>query len=220
LGQLRDISGTFVKKLIEERGRGGFFTGYADFLRRLRPGLLEIRVLVRSGAVDGISEGMSRPQLLWRYCRRDRIEGLFPTEIPRIADYPEEVKLLDEIRTLGLVVSKHPVSIFRSRAEQLSTRLGFPPLIRSVELPRYIRRQVSLLGLVASGKEVLTLTRELMVFVSFEDEFSLFETVLFPSVFRSVCRRIDGGGLFLMTGGVGEEMGAVSVTVKRISRLY
>ncbi len=220
LGQLRGISGTFVKKLIEERGRGGFFTGYADFLRRLRPGLLEIRVLVRSGAVDGISEGMSRPQLLWRYCRRDRIEGLFPPEIPRIADYPEEVKLLDEIRTLGLVVSKHPVSIFRSRADQLSTRLGFPRLIRSVELPRYIGRQVSVVGLVASGKEVLTLTRELMVFVSFEDEFSLFETVLFPSVFRSVCRRIDGGGLFLMTGGVEEEMGAVSVTVKRISRLF
>ena len=220
LGQLRGISGTFVKKLIEERGRGGFFTGYADFLRRLRPGLLEIRVLVRSGAVDGISEGMSRPQLLWRYCRRDRIEGLFPPEIPRIADYPEEVKLLDEIRTLGLVVSKHPVSIFRSRAEQLSTRLGFPRLIRSVELPRYIGRQVSMVGLVASGKEVLTLSRELMVFVSFEDEFSLFETVLFPSVFRSVCRRIDGGGLFLMTGGVEEEMGAVSVTVKRISRLF
>jgi DNA polymerase III alpha subunit len=195
------------------------FAGYADFIRRLRPGLLEIRVLVRSGALDGISEGTSRPQMLWMFCRNGTENGLFPPDIPVIADYPDEVKLLDEIRTLGLVVSKHPVSIFRSRAEQLSARLGFPPLIRSVELSRYVGRRVSLVGLVASGKEVLTRSRELMVFVSFEDEFSLFETVLFPSLFRSVCRRIDAGGLFLMTGVVEAEMGAVSVTVRRISQL-
>ncbi len=220
LGQLRGISRTFVQKLLDERGGRGLFTGYADFLRRLRPGLLEIRVLVRSGALDAISEGLFRPQLLWCYCRNGRIEGLFGQEAPDVADYPEEVKLLDEIRTLGLVVSKHPVSIFRSRADQLSKLLGFPHLIRSVELPRYVGRQVSLVGLVASGKEVLTRTRELMVYVSFEDEFSLFETVLFPSLFRSVCRRIDRGGLFLISGVVEEEMGAVSVTVKRISRLF
>ena len=220
LGQLRGISRTFVQKLLNERGRGGWFTGYADFLRRLHPGLLEIRVLVRSGALDGISGGMFRPQLLWRYCRNERIEGLFAPEIPAVADYPDEVKLLDEIRTLGLVVSRHPVSIFRSRAGCLSKRLGFPHLIRSVELPRYIGRQVSLVGLVASGKEVLTRTGEPMVFVSFEDEFSLFETVLFPSLFRSVCRRVDGGGLFLLAGVVEEELGAFSVTVKRISRLF
>ena len=220
LGQLRGISRTFVQKLLDERGRGGLFTGYADFLRRLRPGLLEIRVLVRSGALDRISEGMFRPQLLWRYLRNDRTGGLFAEEIPPVPDYPEEVKLLDEIRTLGLVVSRHPVSIFRSRAGLLSKRLGFPHLIRSVELPRCIGRQVSLAGLVAGGKEVLTRTGEPMVFVSFEDEYSLFETILFPSLFRSVCRRIDGGGLFLLAGVAEEELGAVSVKVKRISRLF
>ncbi|MEE8591146.1 MAG: DNA polymerase III subunit alpha, partial [Spirochaetia bacterium] len=173
LGQLRGISRTFVQKLLNERGRGGLFTGYADFLRRLSPGLLEIRVLVRSGALDGISEGMFRPQLLWRYFRTERIEGLFAREIPAVPDYPEGVKLLDEIRTLGLLVSRHPVSIFRSRARRLGKRLGFPHLIRSQELPRFIGRQVSLAGLVASGKEVLTRTGEPLVFVSFEDEFSL-----------------------------------------------
>jgi error-prone DNA polymerase len=220
LGQLRGISRTFVGELLAERGRGGLFTGYADFLRRLHPGLLEFRVLVGSGALDGISEGMCRPQLLWRYCRNERIEGLFGQGIPAVPDYPEEVKLLGEIRTLGLMVSKHPVSIFRSRAERLSKRLRFPHLIRSLEIPRFVGRQVSLVGLVACGKEALTRTRELMVFISFEDEFSLYETVLFPSLFRSVCRRIDGGGLFLLSGVVEEEMGAVTVTVKRISRLF
>ena len=220
LGQLRGISRTFVQKLLNERGRGGLFTGYADFLRRLSPGLLEIRLLVRSGALDGISEGMFRPQLLWRYFRTERIEGLFAREIPAVPDYPEGVKLLDEIRTLGLLVSRHPVSIFRSQARRLGKRLGFPHLIRSQELPRFIGRQVSLVGLVAAGKEVLTRTGEPLVFVSFEDEFSLFETVLYPSVSRSVCRRIDGGGLFLLSGVVEEEMGAFSVKVKRISRLF
>jgi len=220
LGQLRGISRTFIRKLLEERERGGLFTGYADFLRRLRPSLREVRVLVRSGALDRISEGMVRPQLLWRYLRKERIGGLFAEDIPPLPDYPEEVKLLDEIRTLGLVVSRHPVSIFRSRARRLTERLGFPHLIRSVELPRCTGRQVSLVGLVAGGKEVLTRAGGPMLFLSFEDEYSLFETVLFPSLFRSVFRRIDGGGVFLLDGVAGRELGSSSVRVKRISPLF
>jgi len=71
-------------------------------------------------------------------------------------------------------------------------------------------------GLLVTGKEVLTRTREPMVFVSFEDEHSVFETVFFPKAFREFYSLIDGGGVFLVCGRVEEELGALSLHVERV----
>jgi DNA polymerase-3 subunit alpha/error-prone DNA polymerase len=72
---------------------------------------------------------------------------------------------------------------------------------------------------VAGGKEVPARAGT-MVFITLEDEFSLFETVLFPPVYSRYRHRIDGGGVLLLRGMVEQEMGALSVTVNRLSRLF
>jgi len=218
LGQIRRISRRFVNRLLSERERGGPFSNPEDLFRRLGPTLLEIRVLVRCGALDGIARASLRPQVLWSYLRRGGGQELFESEPPPVADYPEELKLLDELRTLGLMVSRHPVSLFLSRAQERSRELRWPQLIRSSELPRYLGREVSLVGLVASGKEVLS-SGSLMVFITLEDEFSLFEAVLFPAAFKRYRHCIDGGGVLLLCGRIEQEMGSISVTVGRVSRL-
>jgi error-prone DNA polymerase len=218
LCQLRSVSRRFVERLLIERRRAGPFTDPADFFRRLHPGLQETRILVRCGALDGIANGSVRPRLLWNYLRSGRGEELFAPETPSPADYPEELKLLDELRTLGLMISRHPVSLFRARAQGRVRELQFPPLVRSTELPRRLGREVSLVGLVASGKEVPA-SGKLMAFITLEDEFSLFETVLLPGVFGPCRHCIDGGGVLLLCGTVEQEMGAFWVTVRRISRM-
>jgi error-prone DNA polymerase len=243
LGQIRSISRRFVERLLSERRRAGPFADPADLFKRLSPTLLEIRILVRSGALDGIANGLARPQLLWSYLRRGGGQELFAQEPPSPADYPEEQKLLDELRTMGLMISRHPVSLFRSTAEECARKLRFPALIRSSELPRYLGLEVSLVGLVAGGKEVLArpgagrssascrapgtlrasgapaASGSLMVFITLEDELSLFEAVLFPGVLSRCRHSIDGGGVLLLCGRVEQEMGALSVTVRRLSRL-
>jgi DNA polymerase-3 subunit alpha len=78
---------------------------------------------------------------------------------------------------------------------------------------------VTLAGLLVTGKEVLTRRREPMVFVSFEDEYSVFETVFFPRVFRAFRPLIDEGGVFLVSGRVEDELGALSLHVDRVLRL-
>jgi DNA polymerase III alpha subunit len=219
LGQIRRVSRNFMQRLLDERRRGGPFSDPVDFFRRLQPGLQEARMLVRSGALDGIANGMVRPRLLYTYLRGSRGEELFAPETVPLADYPEELKLLDELRTLGLMISRHPVSLFRIRAQERVREHEFPVLIRSSELPRCLGREVSLVGLVASGKEVLS-AGSVMVFITLEDEFSLFETVLFPAVFGRYRPCVDGGGVLLIGGKVEQEMGAFSVTVRRVSRLF
>jgi DNA polymerase III alpha subunit len=75
---------------------------------------------------------------------------------------------------------------------------------------------VTLAGLLVTGKEVLTSRREPMVFVSFEDEHSVFETVFFPQAFRECYPRLDGGGVFLVSGRVMEEQGALALHAEKV----
>jgi DNA-directed DNA polymerase III PolC len=231
LGQLLRIRRSFLRTIIVERQRGGPYRCFDEFLRRTGAGLGEIRVLIRSGALDCLAGGLSRPQLFWLYFRRQPADSLFiappapasPASPPvpaSIGDYPRLLKLLDELRTLGLVASCHPVAIFRRRARSVVAERRLPPLILSRELPGAAGRRVSLAGLLVSGKEVVASSGEPMVFVSFEDEHSVFETVFFPAVFRRTFRRIDRGGIFLLSGMVVAELGACSLTVERVSNLY
>jgi DNA polymerase III alpha subunit len=209
----------FVLRLLAEREKGGPFGDLQDFLRRVDPGHLELRILVRSGALDGLAPDLVRPQMLCSALRRGGSGELFPRPLPPLADYPPELKALDELRTLGLMVSRHPVTLFRAPARTLAGRLGFPPLVGSAAIPAHRGREVSLVGLVASGKEALTRNGRSMVFITLEDEEDLFETVLFPGVFARHRRAVQGGGLLLVCGRVEGEPGACSLTLRRISRL-
>jgi DNA polymerase III alpha subunit len=263
LGQLRDLPLEFLQRLLEDRGRRGPFAGFRDLLARLAPGLPEVRVLVRSGSLDGLAGGLTRPELLWQYFRETKRPGrrsppgyrrppsrghgsapaparpgvgpglelplpppgpaAQPRVLPGIAgvsppaaigDYPPEVKLRDELDTLGLMISRHPLGLFGPRIRRLAADL--PKLIDSRALPAHRGRRVTLAGLLVTGKEVLTGRREPMVFVSFEDEHSVFETVFFPKAFREFYPLLDGGGVFLVSGRVEEEQGAVSLHAERL----
>jgi DNA polymerase III alpha subunit len=218
LSQIRSVSRPFLNRLLAERQRRGPFTDPSNLFHRLDPALKEVRILVRCGAMDGICGAAARPQILWKFLSRRSTQELFPPEYPPRSDYPEELKALDELRTLGLMITRHPVSLFRRRAAALARDLGYPRLIPSSELPRSAGREVSLVGLVASGKEVRA-SGALMVFVTLEDEFSLFETVLFPGVFSRYRQIMEGGGVLLVYGGVQRDMGAFSLTVRGVSRM-
>jgi error-prone DNA polymerase len=228
LGQLRDLPQEFLGRLLEDRERRGPFADFQDLLARLDPGLPEVRVLVRSGSLDGLAGGLTRPELLWLYfrhtdrsgrspaCRRGQeyLLPLAPVPPAGIGDYPPAVKLHDELATLGLLVSRHPLSLFGVRIRRLAR--GLPPLIDSRALSAHRGRRVTLAGLLVTGKEVLTSRREPMVFVSFEDEHSVFETVFFPQAFREFYPRLDGGGVFLVSGRVMEEQGALSLHAEKV----
>jgi hypothetical protein len=58
-----------------------------------------------------------------------------------------------------------------------------------------------------------------MIFVSFEDETSIFETVLFPDAFRRFYPLLDDGWAFLVHGRVDEDFGALSIGVERLVKV-
>jgi DNA polymerase III alpha subunit len=221
LGQLRDVARPFMEALLEERDKGGVFAGFRDFLARTAPRYSELRVLIRSGALDAISDGCTRPQLFFRYQNREGEEGFgfIPPAPPSVGDYPERVKIRDEVETLGIVVSRHPLALFRKRIAGLAERHGLSPLIRSRDIPRWRGKRVWIPGLLVTGKEVATKKSEPMIFVSFEDEEAIFETVLFPDAFKAYYHILDGGWAFLIHGRVDEDLGALAIGVERLVRI-
>ncbi len=221
LGQLRDVARPFVEAVLAERDRGGAFTGFRDFLARAAPRYADLRAFIRSGALDSVSDGCTRPQLFFRYQNREAEEGLgfIPPAPPSVGDYPRRVKLRDEVETLGLMVSRHPLELFRGRISAMAARHGLSPLIRSRDIPAWRGKRVWIPGILVTGKEVTTRKSEPMIFVSFEDEEAIFETVLFPDAFRAYYPLLDGGWAFLIHGRVDEDMGALSIGVERLVRV-
>jgi DNA polymerase III alpha subunit len=176
---------------------------------------------VRSGALDSISDGYTRPQLFFRYHNMAGEDGLgfLPPAPPLIGDYPPRVKLVDEVRTLGIVVSRHPLALFRSRIARIAQAHRLAPVIQSPDIPAFRGRRVWIAGILVTGKEVATKTREPMIFVSFEDETSVFETVLFPEAFKKYYPLLDDGWAFLVFGRVEDDLGALAISVERLVRV-
>lgn len=196
---------------------------FEDFCSRVPCRLEDIRVLIRSGALDSVSEGLTRPQLFFRWMGIGRGAGpgdgglgFLPPAPAAVGDYPVSVKLADEVRTLGLVVSRHPLELFRPRIQRMARRHELGPLVRSVDLAERVGSVVWTAGILVTGKEVSTKKRGPMIFVSFEDELAVFETVFFPQAFRRFYSALDDGWAFLVHGRVEDDLGAIAITVERL----
>jgi DNA polymerase III alpha subunit len=93
------------------------------------------------------------------------------------------------------------------------------PFIRSPDIPSRRGQKVWIGGILVTGKEVATKKSEPMIFVSFEDEESVFETVLFPDSFRRHFALLDEGWAFLIHGRVDEDLGALAITVETLVQM-
>ena len=154
LGQLKDARQELVEAIIAERERRGEFRGFRDFLQRAPCRFEDIRILIRSGALDSVSDGYTRPQLFFRWLNLEKEEGLgfLPPVPPLIGDYPSRVRLADEVKTLGIVVSRHPLELFRQRIDRIVSRHRLSPFIGSSAIPEFRGRKVWTAGDPCDGK--------------------------------------------------------------------
>jgi DNA polymerase III alpha subunit len=168
--------------------------------------------------LDSVSDEYTRPQLFFRWLNMEKEDGLgfLPPAPPLIGDYPSRVRLADEVKTLGIVVSRHPLELFRQRIDRIVRRQHLSPFIGSPAIPEFRGRKVWTAGILVTGKEVATKKREPMIFVSFEDELAIFETVLFPDAFQHFYPLLDDGWAFLIYGRVEDDLGALAISVEKL----
>lgn len=136
-------------------------------------------------------------------------------KIPAIPDYGLSRSLALEREILGLTVRAHPLGMFRRELGSLGRRLK---LVRSVELPRHVGRDVAVVGWKVTAKPTRAAdSGEQMIFVTFSDRWGRFEAVFFPEVYRRTARElVRGPGPFVVRGRVESELGVENLVARDV----
>jgi DNA polymerase III alpha subunit len=215
LMQVKGLSSEAMEAIVAARRSDGPYRSLADLLLRVHLTRPETEALIRCGALDSL--GRTRPELLVESAtlgpvlRRGRRPGagLFDAALPEmprlhLPDYAPAQRLAMEHEILGLRVSAHPARLARERLE------AYRP-VKSGELRAHIGRDVWAVGWLVTTRRALTREKQLMRFLTLEDEWGVFEVVLFPDVYRRVGARLGGEGPYLVRGRVESQHGAVTV---------
>lgn len=211
------LESQFANELINERELNGPYTSLEDFIQRANPGLEQLILLIRCGAMR--FTGYNKQQLLWQshmlLGKTQKVttptlfkQGAKNFELPALEHNPLE-DAYDEIELLDFPVS---MSYF----DMLKTR--FRGEIMANTLMNCLGHQVRMVGLLVTIKYVRTIRNDIMQFVTFIDhEGEFFDVVMFPDVLKQ--NPTKGRGVYLILGKVVEEFGYPSVEVQRMAKL-
>jgi len=192
-----------IAAIIEHR-RTRPFTDIDDFRSRARLSRPELHNLVHVGAFDGF--GLSRPATLMRLdfgpvapnqlLLFDLYSSLSARQLP---DYDRIRKLQAEVEVTGIGFSLHPELLVHKR--HLLAR----------ELNRYVDREVTVAGFIATARQARTNDGRQMGFVTLEDSSGLAEVTFFPDrmeKYQGVC---SAAGPVWVTGRVTEHLSSIAV---------
>ncbi len=204
-------------RIINERNDNGPYLSLDDFTQRVNPGLEQIILLIRSGALR--FTGFNKQQLLWQshmlLGKAQKVtvpvlfrQGVRSFELPEFEHNPIE-DAYDEIELLDFPVS---MSYF----EMLKTKFRGEVMAKS--LKGSVGKQVRMAGALVTIKYVRTIKNEIMQFVTFIDnEGEFFDVVMFPDVLKKNPTR--GRGVYLILGTVVDDFGYPSVEAQRMAKL-
>ncbi|HSE39230.1 MAG TPA: DNA polymerase III subunit alpha [Acidobacteriota bacterium] len=222
LMQVKDVAAKHWEIFEAERSKQGF-ESFTDFMLRTQFNETELENLVRCGACDSFS--LNRPQMMWllkaMYSsivqQRDRSTLIGASiirtpKVPRLHDYTEDQKLKYEMQLLDLAVTKHPLHLFKPWKRVRN-------FVPAKHLKDYKDEYVQLIGWLVTTKPSSTSKNERMLFATFEDTETLFETTLFPRTYNKCAHLLVNRGPYVVQGNVDEDHGVFSVIVEGIKNL-
>jgi len=218
LMQILGLSSAASRALLSERERGGDYRDFGDFLRRVALATEDVRRLVKAGCFDGLEGAARRPRLLWELLARAAPESgtafLFAAApaLPQPPPYDRRTVLNQELETLGMLVSCHPLELHRRRIARLRP-------LPARELGAWTGRYVTMIGWWVTGKPVQDKDGRPMEFITFEDTSALFDATFFPDAYARFCRKLTRLRPYLLKGKVETAFGVATLTVEWVGYL-
>lgn len=224
---IAELSRKAMKRIIEERKQGGRFSTLEEASHRLSLEREDLVALIASGAFDSLAPERKRSEqlrILLTTTRTNQSYGqadLFATPLPycKKEQLPvavdrsfSEEELHREFASLGFLRNHHPLVLYAHLLRSVHR-------IKACEIDQHIERYVTLIGYQITQKQVLTKTGESMSFVSFEDETALYETVLFPILYKRLYPLLAGRWPLLVFGLVKNDEGALIIEVQNLRKL-
>ncbi len=217
LVHISGLESELAHRIISEREENGEYAGLDDFSQRVNPGLEQMVLLIRSGALRFTE--LNKQQLLWQahmMLGKTKkvtspvlfVQGVKQFELPAFVHNPIE-DAYDEMELLDFPVS---MSYF----DMLITRFRGEMMAHS--LKSSVGKQVRMAGALVTIKYVRTIKHEIMQFVTFIDnEGEFFDVVMFPDILKRNPTR--GRGVYLILGTVVDDFGYPSVEAQRMAKL-
>jgi DNA polymerase III alpha subunit len=227
LMQLKGFTSGGLETLLDERSRRSAFKSFDDFLSRTQMNPSDATILVKAGCFDSLEPKKSRPELLWRLrwhaASRNKASDrsvlpLFEEEapsadaLPQPKNYDERTILQHEVETLGFLVSRHPLTLYKDRIRKLE-------YVKGSDLVKHAGEKISTIGWLITGKVVSTKKEELMEFMSFEDTTAIYEVTFFPKAYAEFAHIITNTKPYILEGKVDMQYETVTLTVEKVSLL-
>ena len=201
LNIVKGLSYTTMQAIIAERENRAF--GNIDDLRtRLRFRRPELQNLVHIGACDGL--GISRPAMLMQL----NFAPLNPNQLllfdiynnlSRMPEYDRTAKLKAEVDITGIPFSLHPAVLLQIKH------------VPACRLDRFINKEITVAGFIATARRARTSTGKIMGFVTLEDSSGLAEVTFFPDQlenYHNICRT---SGPIWVTGRVTKHLSSIAI---------
>ena len=230
---IKGIGWGAIESLVAERERGGPFTDFEDFCRRMSGGELNRRAienLIKAGAFD--SMGCKRKALIQiagavidsiAQSVRDNISGQldlfgdFTEEgkkppavipIPEVEEFTPMEKMAMEKETTGLYLSGHPMDSYRDAVRKIgAVPLGavMSDFAQEGGPQRFQDNQmITVAGVVESHRTRTTKNNALMSYIQLEDDTGSMELMAFQ-------KALDAGGAYIKDNAALVVRGRISV---------
>ncbi len=210
---LKNVGLGVINSIVEERSKNGLFKSFEDFINRtVSTGINKrlVESLILSGAFDNF--GVNRRTLMAVYAdymdrvatankKKDDFQiSLFGTileedeglklEYPDMSEYSSKEKLTLEKTVLGIYLSGHPLSDFKSQFEKFSFNTSVLDFYEEDEDGSRTYTEVKegehvvMGGIISEFKRLATKSGQTMAFVKIEDIYGQIEAIFFPKIFE------------------------------------
>lgn len=206
-----------AQSIEEIRNAGGPFTDLNDFVTRVNPGLEQVILLIKAGALRFTWK--KKAVLLWEahmMINKNKPEGIRPLFSPPVRDFtlPDLVQgkiedVYDEIELFGFPVT---VSWF----DMLET--PFRGDVTARQMGEHTGKKIRMVGHLVTVKYIKTVKNDWMNFGCFIDaDGNFFDTTHFAQSLKDW--PFKGSGTYLILGKVVEEFGFPSLEVEKMAKL-
>ncbi len=208
LCQVKGLATSAQNGIVMQRRQEGPFRSMHDFLNRTRIDESDTEKLILAGAFDNVCRDLNRPQQFWQMRTYYRQGGRSDSGTPGLRQLSPVQYLSYQYSTIGFLTPQHPITFIRCSARD--------SLIKIKDVETQLGKRVTFLGWCITYKTVSTKKGDSMVFVTFEDETGICETVFFPDVYQKHAWLLGHQTALIVGGKVTEEFGVRTVEVGEV----
>jgi len=231
LKAIKNVGAHIVEEIIDERKRGGSFSNIFDLLERVSDKDLNkksLESLIKAGALDQLEDRavlVDNIEVLLNFSKaikkdkdssqlnlfgEDVLAPVYPS-LEKDKELNDKEKLQWEKDLLGLYISEHPFSFFRSHLSDFCLPL--------TTLKDHIGQDIFTAGVISSIKKIITKKNENMLFVKIEDGISMLEVLVFPKILKEQPDLWQEGRVVLLNANVSDKDGEIKLLVNKAINL-